>query len=324
MYSRRKFGWMALSGASLALMPKFGARVFAGGIESTVRGVKIGLITGSLNPLPEAPGKDPIDRIIEQCLQLGAANVELVSVFAPGQPQVVNGGRFGHPPAPGAMTSDYQKTRQALREWRVALPLDRFREVRRKFDAAGLNLFSYVMTITNDMTDAEIEAIFRQMQALGVPMFTTNQTRVSEGPRIVPFSEKYNIKAAWHPHAQVQDPNEIATPESIEKVLAMSKSFVVNLDIGHFTAGNNDSVAFIKKHHERITHLHIKDRRRNDGPNVQLGTGDTPIKEAASLIRQNRWPIMLILEREYRDAPGTPVEQTKWQLDYLKGLLETT
>ena len=323
MYSRREFGRMAVTGASLALSPASGARVFGGAIESTVRGVKIGLITGSLNPLPEVAGKDPIDVIIEQCLQLGAANVELVSVFAPGQPQVIGGGRFGHPPAAGAMTPEYQKTRQALREWRIALPLDRFREVRRKFDAAGLNLFSYVMTITNDMTDAEIDAIFRQMQALGVPMFTTNQTRVSEGPRIVPFSEKYNIKAAWHPHAQVQDPNEIATPESIEKVLALSKSFVVNLDIGHFTAGNNDSVAFIRKHHERITHLHIKDRRRNDGPNVQLGTGDTPIKEVASLIQKNRWPIMLILEREYRDAPGTAVEQTKWQLDYLKAALES-
>jgi hypothetical protein len=32
---------------------------------------------------------------------------------------------------------------------------------------------------------------------------------------------------------------------------------------------------------------------------------------------------MLILEREYRDAPGTAVEQTRWQLDYLKKLLDT-
>ena len=46
---------------------------------------------------------------------------------------------------------------------------------------------------------------------------------------------------------------------------------------------------------------------------MQLGTGDTPIKECAALIRDNKWPIMLILEREYRDAPGTAVEQTRWQ-----------
>ncbi len=320
MYSRRDFGKVALAGLSLSVVSALPA--WARRIESTVRGVKIGLITGSLNPLPEVPGKEPIDVIIEQCLQLGAANVELVTVFPQGAPQVVNGGRFGQ--APAEVTPEYTKTRQALREWRIGLPLERFRDVRRKFDAAGLNLFSYVQTIDDHMTDSEIDAVFKQMLALKVPMFTTNQTRVGMGPRIAPFSEKYGIKAAWHPHAQVQDPNEVATPESLEKLLAMSKSFVVNLDIGHYTAGNNDAVAFLKKHHDRITHLHVKDRKRNDGPNVQLGTGDTPIKECASLIQQNRWPIMLILEREYRDAPGTAVEQTKWQLDYVTGLIEST
>ena len=318
MYSRREFTKTALSGVALSLLPGLTRRAAA--IASTVRGVRMGLITGSLNPLPENTGRDPIDVIIEQCLALGAANIELVTVFPQGAPQIVNGGRFGQPPA--QRTPEFIKSRQALREWRIALPLDRFRDVRVKFDKAGLNLFSYVQTIDDDMTDAEIDAVFRQMQALKVPMFTTNQTRVGMGPRFAPVAEKYNIKAAWHPHAQVQDPNEVATPESMEKVLAMSKAFVVNLDIGHYTAGNNDAVAFLRKHHDRITHLHIKDRRRNDGPNVQLGTGDTPIKECAALIRDNKWPIMLILEREYRDAPGTAVEQTRWQLDYVKSLLE--
>ena len=115
----------------------------------------------------------------------------------------------------------------------------------------------------------------------------------------------------------------MATPASMEKLLAMSTSFVINLDIGHYTAGNNDGAAFLRKHHDRITHLHVKDRKRDQGPNVQLGAGDTPIRECATLIRDNRWPIMLILEREYRDAPGTAVEQTRWQLDYVRSLLES-
>ncbi|HWV94880.1 MAG TPA: sugar phosphate isomerase/epimerase [Vicinamibacterales bacterium] len=316
MRSRREFNKAALAGLTASVLPGWVSRTAA----MQVRGVKVGLITGSLNPLGELGGRDPIDVIIEQCKQLDVLDVELVTVFPQGQPEVVNGGRFGQPPA--QITPDYMKTRQALRDWRIALPLDRFKEVRRKFDAAKLNLFSYVYTLDDHMTDAEIEAAFRQLQALGVPMFTTNQTRVGMGPRIAPLSEKYNIKAAWHPHAEIQDPNEVATPASMEKLLAMSKSFVINLDIGHFAAGNNDVLAFLKKHHERIAHLHVKDRKRDKGPNVQLGTGDTPIKESATLIRDERWPIMLILEREYRDAPGSPVEQTRWQLNYLKGLLE--
>lgn len=317
MLSRRDFGRTALAGLGWAVAGAAARTASA----MTVRGVRLGLITGSLNPLPESPGRDPVDVIIEQCRALGVVDVELVTVFPQGTPQVVNGGRFGQPPA--TITPEYTQTRQALREWRIAQPLDRFREVRAKFDQAGLNLFSYVQTIDDHMTDAEIDAVFRQMQALKVSLFTTNQTRVPMGRRMAPFAERYGIQAAWHPHALVEDPNEVATAESMEKLLAMSKAFVINLDIGHYTAGNNDAVAFLRKHHDRITHLHIKDRRRDNGPNVQLGTGDTPIKQCAILVRDERWPIRLTLEREYRDAPGTPVEQTHWQLNYLKSLLES-
>ena len=120
----------------------------------------------------------------------------------------------------------------------------------------------------------------------------------------------------------VNDPNEVATPASMEKLLSMSKHFAINLDIGHFTAGNNDAADFLKKHHDRITHIHIKDRKRNGGPNVALGTGDTPIQECLTLIRDNKWPIYGIVEREFR-GPGTPVDETRGQLEYLKRILET-
>jgi sugar phosphate isomerase/epimerase len=277
----------------------------------------MGLITGSLNPLPETPGGgDVIDTVIAGCLAVGAANIELVNLL---EPRLVGAVSFGHPPNP--MTPEYEKSRAAVREWRLKTPVSRFQEIRKKFDAAGLNLFSYVMTFDVDFTDEEIDAVFKQMQALKVMCFCTNQSRLDVAPRLVAFAEKYKIKPAWHPHAMVNDPNEVATPESMEKLLAMSKHFSINLDIGHFTAGNNDAADFLKKHHDRITHIHIKDRKRNAGPNVALGTGDTPIKQCLTLIRDNKWPIYGIIEREYRDAPGNAVEQTKAQMEYLKQIL---
>ena len=102
----------------------------------------------------------------------------------------------------------------------------------------------------------------------------------------------------------------------------MSKHFPINLDIGHFTAGNNDAADFLKKHNDRITHIHINDRKRDNGPNVALGTGDTPIKQCLTMIRDNKWPIYGIIEREFR-GPDTPVNETKGQMDYLKKLLES-
>jgi sugar phosphate isomerase/epimerase len=312
MHSRREFGKRAVFGLSLSALPLASLR--AAKLDSTVKGVKLGVITGSLNPLPE--GKDPIDAIIEECVQIGAANVELVNLL---EPRLVGAVGFGHPPSP--MTPEYEKSRAAVRKWRLKTPLQTFRDIRKKFDAAGLNLFSYVMTFDLDFTDEEMDAVFKQMQALKVVCFCTNQSRVDVASRLIPFAEKYKIKPAWHPHAMVNDPNEVATPETLEKLLAMSKYFAVNLDIGHYTAGNNDAVAFLKKHHDRITHLHIKDRKRDNGPNVALGTGDTPIRECLTLLRDNKWPIYAIIEREFR-GPGTPADETKGQLEYLKRILE--
>jgi sugar phosphate isomerase/epimerase len=306
---------LALGGIAFAGLPALNAAK----IDSTIRGVKMGLITGSLNPLPEIPaGTDVVDTVINGCLAVGAANIELVNLL---EPRLVGAVNFGHPPNP--MTPEYEKSRAVVREWRLKTPLSRFQEIRKKFDDAGLNLFSYVMTFDLDFTDQEIDAVFKQMQALRVTCFCTNQSRLDVAPRLIPFAEKYKIKPAWHPHAMVNDPNEVARPESMEKLLAMSRNFAINLDIGHFTAGNNDAVDFLKKHHDRITHIHIKDRKRNGGPNVALGTGDTPIKECLTLIRDNKWPIYGIIEREYRDAPGNAVEQTKAQMEYLRRILES-
>ena len=68
------------------------------------------------------------------------------------------------------------------------------------------------------------------------------------------------------------------TPEHWEKAFAFAKYNGANVDIGHFVAGNNVSpVAFIKQHHDRTTHVHLKDRKFHNGPNTPFGEGDTPI-----------------------------------------------
>src|SRR5581483_1201884 len=155
-------------------------------------------------------------------------------------------------------TPELKKMREDLRVWRLSAPLSRFKEVRRKFSDAGVDVFAYVMTFTEDFTDEEIEAIFKQAQALGVKLIGTNQTSVGMGPRLVPFCDKYKTDLGFHCHSKVSDPNEVASVASYEKLFGMSKRFKANLDIGHFTAGNNDAVEFVEKYHDRITHLHLK------------------------------------------------------------------
>ena len=304
--------------ASAAALGVLGStRAVASG--STVRGVKIGLITGSLKPLPRMAGKDDADVIIEQCLAMDVENVELGSRFF--GPEVLGIVRGRAPEAPGP---DYLRTRAVQREWRLSPgSLDDFVAARRKFERAGLNLFSMSNTFYDDCTDAEIDAMFRQMQALGIRVFQTGQTRVPMGRRLAPAAEKYGICPAFHPHAEVQEPDEVASPESLTTLLGFSPAFRVCLDIGHFVAGNNDPVAFLQKHYERITHLHVKDRKRNKGPHVPWGEGDTPIKECLQLIRDNRWPIIALEEREYDDRVRTPYEQTRADIQAMRDMLSS-
>jgi hypothetical protein len=78
----------------------------------------------------------------------------------------------------------------------------------------------------------------------------------------------------------------------------MSKYFKANLDIGHFTAGNNDGIAFIEKHHDRITHMHLKDRS-NDGPNMPWARGNSA-QAGAAVDQREHYPIYCVIEYEYK------------------------
>jgi len=125
---------------------------------------------------------------------------------------------------------------------------------------------------------------------------------------------------AMHNHNNLVDPDQFATPASFQKALDMSEYFKVTLDIGHFTAGNNDAVDFISKHHDRIVNIHVRDRKRNNGRNMPFGQGDTPIKEVLQLIRDNRYPIRCYIEYEYGSfRPST--EEVKRCLEYCKQVL---
>jgi sugar phosphate isomerase/epimerase len=308
-YSRRDFGKIALSG--LAVSPLWGAS-----INSTVSGVKLGAITYCFRSLPRTPNADYIDTIIQAFVECRIGFAELTSPMVEPTNTLPGGGRV--PPD----TPENRKMRNDLRQWRLSEPLTRFREIRKKFDDAGITLMGYVNTFAEDFPDEEIDVVFRQAQALGVNIIGTKQTTVGMGPKLVGYADKYKVDLAFHNHAMSENPNEVASPESFEKLFAMSKRFKANLDIGHFTAGNNDGIAFIEKHHARITHMHLKDRKKNNGPNMPWGEGETPLKQALMLIKEKHYPIYCIIEYEYRGS-GTAIEETKKCLDYMKRVLST-
>jgi sugar phosphate isomerase/epimerase len=307
MYTRRDFGKASVAGLSVAGL--WGAK-----LSSTVGGVRLGAISYCFRGLPRPTDGDYIDTIVKACVECGVGNVELTSVMVEPPNTLPGGGRV--PPD----TPENRKMREELRKWRISAPLSRFKEIRKKFDDAGTNLFAYVMTFAEDFPDEEIDAVFQQTKALGAGIIGTNQTTVGMGPKLVPYAERYKIDLSYHNHAMVDNPNEVASVQSFEKLFAMSKRFKANLDIGHFVAGNNDPVAFIEQHHDRITHLHMKDRKRNNGPNMPWGEGETPLKPVLRVVKEKHYPIYGIIEYEYKGT-GTPIEETKKCMEFMKQVL---
>jgi sugar phosphate isomerase/epimerase len=212
-----------------------------------------------------------------------------------------------------------KKAREDLRQWRLNTPADHFHAVRDKFHAAGIQIFAYTVNFRDDFTDDEIDKCFEQAKALGAGVIATS-TQLSFAKRLAPFADKHQHIVALHGHSNVKDPNEFSSPATFEAGLALSDLFRINLDIGHFTAANFDPVAYIEKQHSKITHLHMKDRKRNDGPNEPFGEGDTPIKQVLLLLKSKRYPIPAFVEYEYRGT-GTPVEEVKKALAFEKAAL---
>jgi sugar phosphate isomerase/epimerase len=194
------------------------------------------------------------------------------------------------------------------------------RQARKKFDDAGVNVSAYNLSFNDSFTDEEIDHGFQLSRAFGVDQITASST-LSTAPRLVKGAEKYQMLVAFHGHADIRDPNQFAKPESFLKALAMSPQFRVNLDIGHFVAAGYDPIPFIDAHHEKITILHLKDRKKGDPiANLPWGQGDTPIKQVLKHLRDRRWPIKAFIEYEYA-GKDDPVTEVKRCFEYCKDAL---
>jgi sugar phosphate isomerase/epimerase len=315
MHTRREFGKIALAGlATVRLKPDTTYAAPYASINSTFGGVHVGAQTYSFRDLPHAPGGDAIDNVIKALVDSGIGECELWATQL--EPQFPTGarGRRGDPPSPEAV-----KAREDIRKWRIETPIQHFRDVKKKFDAAGITVTAFCYNMNMSFTDAELERGFEITKAFGTDVMTTSTT-LDVARRLAPMADKHRIRVGMHGHSNVTDPNEFATPDSFAAAMKMSKYFKVNLDIGHFTSANFDSVAYIKQHHADTTNLHIKDRKKNQGDNTPWGQGDTPIREVLQLIKRERWPIPVDIEYEYR-GPGNSVDEVKKCLEFVKQAL---
>jgi len=301
-YTRRDFAKLALAAlpatglisalTSVQAAPA-GAKP-AGKPNSKVRGVQIGLNVPYSFGNPIMSG----DEILAACQQLGISGVELrtqpVEAFL-GAPSHLVG-----PKKAIASGAAAETTTEQLRKWRGTVALDRVKEFRRKYEAGGVAIEIVKVDNLFKCADTELDYIFALAKALGARAISTEISKSDDDlKRVGKFADKHQFMVGYHGHAAT-------TAEHFEKAMSYAKFNGANLDIGHFVAGDNGSpVEFIRKHHARITHVHIKDRKAHNGGNVPFGEGDTPIADVLRLIRDNKWNIQATIEFEYKVPAGS-------------------
>jgi sugar phosphate isomerase/epimerase len=112
---------------------------------------------------------------------------------------------------------------------------------------------------------------------------------------------------------------------SWDTALAQSSYNGINFYVGHFAAAVSQSpIPFIEQHHDRITSLHLKDRKfgTNGGKNTPWGQGDTPLKEILQLVKTKKYKVPASIELEYPIPEGSStVGEIKKCLQFCKDAL---
>lgn len=286
--TRREFTKLALSFLPGAALLSAAGRLAAADAKpnSKVNGVQIGL------NVPYSFGNALMsgDDILKNCLQLGLSGVELrtqpVEAF------------LGLPPVEHAKNK--ADIAQQTREWRKTVSLDKVKDFRSKYEDAGVKIEIVKVDGVFGMSDDELDYAFKLAKALGGRAMSTEIShKVEDLKRVGAFADKHEFMIGYHGHATT-------TPEHWEAGFAVAKYNGANVDLGHFVAGNNTSpVPFITKYHDRVTHVHVKDRKFNNGPAVPFGQGDTPLVDVLKLIRDNKWNIQATIEFEYKVPAGS-------------------
>jgi Xylose isomerase-like TIM barrel len=325
MVSRRSFG--RLLAAGLPLMMATGAILpaYAQLKNERVHGVKYGVISFSfIQDMPKSGDAGRVDNLIRAMTSLGLYDLEIMpddmtpASLGPLRPPTANGWTQWLLRAFGCTTGDDTTRTADDRRWWAETPLSHFEGVRRKFNDAGINIECFM---GNDwVTDEELNRDFLIAKALGA-RYLGRPAGLPRIQRMARAAETHNFPIYVH--------NEQEKEDYLLAAMAVSPLVRINFDTGNYTgAGGSNHLAFIEAYHDRISHLHLKDRKR-DGTITPLGQGDTPVKQILWLLRDKQYDIGAFIENEvgllehwFKGQPVTPtIASVRQFVNYMNQVL---
>jgi len=291
-YTRRDLGKLALAAVPVAMAT-------AAKPNSVFGGVQVGINTPySFHNMP-----DGADDILKYQTDLGISASELRlqpverALNAP-KPWTAPRGANRN-----SLTEEQQaeraKAAEALRKWRTSQSMDGFTAFRKKWEDAGVRIQVVKFDGIDSFSDDEVDYAFQVARSLGAQAISC-EIPLSKTERLGGFATKHKTMVGYHGHTNLTSPEAFGRPGSWEQAFTYSKYNGANIDIGHFFTANDVSPAeFIKKYRDRITHVHLKDRKAHNGPNVPWGQGDTPLRDCLRMIKKEKFPFQATIEFEY-------------------------
>jgi len=320
--SRRSFLSAAAATAAFTVIP-FEFSIAKGNQtrkpNSKVAGVQLGCTTYSYRMMPHK-----VDDVIPYLLLAGINSIELRSVAEedlgiPQNPARPRGTLTDKEKADFAKASD--EARETQRKWRLSLPMERYAEMRRKFNNAGIDVH-IAKFAPSAWSDEEIDYAYNAAKVLG-SIGITDELTDEACQRLGKFAEKHNSLAMFHTHGQVADPGF-----SFDRALSYSPANMLNLDAGHYygATGLHPNEVIIK-YHDRMRSIHIKDKTGPNNPtpntNKEFGKGETPIADILLLLKKEKWPISVDIELEFPIPEGSDgAKEVVKCIEYMRNILE--
>src|SRR5665647_1055324 len=168
--SRRNFLGTAATAAAAITMVPFNFSISGGTKQkkpnSRVGGVQLGLTTYCYRGISHS-----LDEVLQYVIESGVNSLEMRSVLEEG---------LGIPQAParpaaGVVLSDAEKAerakavaglKDAQRKWRLSLPMQKYTDIKKKYNAAGVDIH-IAKFVPSGWSDEEIDYAYNAAKALG-------------------------------------------------------------------------------------------------------------------------------------------------------------
>jgi inosose dehydratase len=161
-------------------------------------------------------------------------------------------------------------------------------------------------------------------------VFTEGANRVARAVK-----RETGLRTVFHHHIGTW----VETPEETATFLSMTDPGVLGLvfDTGHYRFGGGDPVEGLRRHADRVWHVHFKDHdprvaeqsRRNEWDAIQsvahgvfceLGHGDVDFPAVIQVLKDIGYDGWIVVEQDVLPGMGTPKESAQRNRDYLRSI----